>query len=232
MIAVRQVESVADVGTAEHWAPLVAADWRASVAAIVATGRRLLEAEKACGHGEYGRLFKGHKNSVIEPVPFSERTSQRLRKIAKNPLLANPTHGSDLPASWRTLAELSRLKPKRLLAEIKAGRVHPEMERSDALALVAKAAGEATGKPVVEVDADSTGTVVAKVERPLDEVMADAVKDAINKNVGKLRTLEQFQRVREMLERMLRQLDERQSKQIQGEHEPVQAERRAVSCRQ
>jgi len=76
------------------------------------------------------------------------------------------------------------------------------------------------------------GHVVAKVERPLDEVMADAVKDAINKNVRKLRTLEQFQRVREMLERMLRQLDERQPKQIQGEHEPVQAERRAVSCRQ
>lgn len=223
MIAVRQVESAAGESTAEHWAPLVAADWRASVAAIVATGRRLLEAKKACGRGEYGRLFKGSDNPVAEPVPFSERTGQRLRKIAEHPVLSNPSHGSDLPASWRTLAELARVKRKRLLAEIEAGRVHPEMERSDALDLVSKAAGKAAGKAAAKVPAESAGRVVPQVKRPPEEVMREAVRDAIHKNLHKLRSPEQVLSVRRMLERMVKQLDEWQAKQIRGEHEQASA---------
>jgi hypothetical protein len=126
---------VAESATAEHWAPLVAADWRASVAAIVATGRRLLEAKAACGHGEYGRLFSDHRQPCEGHLPFSSRTGQRLVEIAEHPVLSDPSHGSDLPASWRTLAELARVEPERLERELQSGLVSPEMTRSQATAM-------------------------------------------------------------------------------------------------
>lgn len=211
MIAVRQVESVAGESTAEHWAPLVAADWRANVAAIVATGRRLLEAKKATRgvRGEFLRLFKGHKNVVSEPVPFSERTGQRLMRISRHPVLSNPSHGSDLPVCWRTLDELAGVEPDRLLAELRAGRVHPDLEREQATELMAGLATKADAKEIAEP--------FPKVEPPAEEVMRSAVKNAITKNVGELRTPEQFLRVRRMLERMVEFLHERESEQVRGE---------------
>jgi hypothetical protein len=211
MIAVQRVESVGVESTAEHWAPLVAADWRASVAAIVATGRRLLEAKKACGRGEYGRLFSDHSQPCDGHLPFSSRTGQRLMAIAEHPVLSNPSHGSDLPASWRTLAELSLVKPKRLLAELRAGRVHPELERKQATELAARLAAKSTAK------------AAPKVSHPPEEIIRAAVKNAITKTVGELRTPEQFLRVRRMLERMLEFLSERQAEQVQGERERASA---------
>jgi hypothetical protein len=202
-----EVVEVAKPATAEYWAPLVASDWRASVAAIVATGRRLQKARRACRRGEYLRLFSDHGQPCDGHLPFSSRTGQRLVEIAKNPVLADPSHGSHLPASWRTLAELARVKPKRLLAALQDGRVHPEMERRQAEGLVAKPATKATAK------------VEPEAEVPPEEVIHAAVKNAINKNVGELRTPEQFLRVRRILERMLEFLDERESKQVRGESE-------------
>jgi hypothetical protein len=32
-----------------------------------------------------------------------------LMKISEQPLLSNPSHGADLPPSWRTLCELTKL---------------------------------------------------------------------------------------------------------------------------
>jgi hypothetical protein len=202
-----EVVEVAKTATAEHWAPLVAADWRASVAAIVATGRRLLEAKSACRHGEYLRLFSDDRQPCEGHLPFSSRTGQRLVEIAKHPVLADPSHGSDLPASWRTLAELARVKPKRLLAALRAGRVHPELERRQAEQLVAKRATKADAK------------AEPKAEVPPEEVIHAAVKSAITKTVGELRTPEQFLRVRRILERMLEFLGERESEQVRGESE-------------
>jgi hypothetical protein len=130
-----EVVEVAKPSTAEYWASLVAADWRASVAAIVATGRRLLEAKATCRHREYLRLFSDHRQPCEGHLPFSSRTGQRLVAIAEHPVLADPTHGSDLPASWRTLAELARAEPERLEHELQSGGVSPEMTRSQAAAM-------------------------------------------------------------------------------------------------
>jgi hypothetical protein len=208
-----EVVEVAKPATAEHWAPLVAADWRASVAAIVATGRRLQEARRACRQGEYLRLFSDHRQPCDGHLLFSSRTGQRLVEIAKNPVLADPSHGSHLPASWRTLAELARVKPKPLLAALQDGRVHPEMERRQAEALVAKRATKATAKP---------SQAPEELQAP-EEVIHAAVKSAVTKTVGKLRTPEQFLRVRRILERMLEYVAERESKQVRGESERASA---------
>ena len=49
-----------------------------------------------------------------DALPFNERTAERLIKIAKHPVLTDPTHlmSSILPTAWTTLYELSKTPPK------------------------------------------------------------------------------------------------------------------------
>jgi len=61
-------------------------------------------------------------------LPFGARTAQRLVEIAKQPLLQNPTHGSDLPPSWRTLYELAKLPD--LSERLEADPITPGLERA------------------------------------------------------------------------------------------------------
>ena len=136
---------------AEYWAPRINAEWRKSVIGILNVGRQLIAAKEACEHGEFLRLFKGHGNVVNEPVPFSERTAERLMSVAMHPVISNPTHASDLPQSWATLYELAKLddadtiaamnrgdvplEMSAVIAGIKAGEIKPDMTRADAAAL-------------------------------------------------------------------------------------------------
>jgi hypothetical protein len=89
----------------------------------IQTGRLLVEAKSALSHGEWLAM-------VESDLPFGERTAQRLMHIARHPLISNPTHGSDLPASWRTLHELARVPDTVLKAKLAEGAVTPELERS------------------------------------------------------------------------------------------------------
>jgi hypothetical protein len=173
---------------AEYWAPRISAEWRKSVEGILNVGHRLIAAKKACEHGEFLRLFKGSENVVSEPVPFGERSAEMLMAVAAHPVVGNPNHGSDLPASWRTMFELTKLDDEQIIAGIKAGEITPEMTRADAAALRADP--------------------VEKPEQPPHEEMAAAVKNAVTKFVGRLTTPEQFMYVRSRLERMLEFLSE------------------------
>lgn len=174
--------------TAEYWAPRINAEWRKSVEGILNVGRQLIAAKEACEHGEFLRLFKGHENAVSEPVPFGERTAERLMSVAMHPVISNPTHASDLPQSWGTLYELTKLDDEQIVAGIKAGEITPDMTRAEASAL--------------------RSDPVEKPEQPPHEEMADAVKNAVTKFVGKLTTPEQFLYVRRRIERMLEFLSE------------------------
>lgn len=51
---------------------------------------------------------------VERELPFSQRTARMLMAIGRNAVLSNRHHGADLPPSWRTLYELSRLPEERL----------------------------------------------------------------------------------------------------------------------
>lgn len=62
-----------------------------------------------------GRLFEDGL------IPFGERTAQMYMAVAQNPQLANPNHGSCLPASWRTLYELTTLPEPTLKHALKDG---------------------------------------------------------------------------------------------------------------
>jgi len=176
---------------ADYWAPRIHAEWRKSVEGILGVGRQLIAAKEACEHGEFLRLFKGHENAVSDPVPFSERTAERLIAVASHAVISNPTHVSDLPQSWGTLYELNKVPDADLADAIAAGRITPEMTRSEA----------------AEMHADP----VVRPGRPIHEVMADGVKNVVTKFVGQLATRNQFAYVRMRLESLVSFISEMES---------------------
>lgn len=129
------------------WAEEIAGAYGNSVDAIIEVGRKLQQAKAECSHGEWGELTGETTNKPL--LPFSPRTAQRLKNIAGNAALSNPTHGTDLPASWRTLAILAQLDPEDIEAAIADGTIHPEMERKDAEALKTRIQGPRAKPPVV-----------------------------------------------------------------------------------
>lgn len=128
-------EVVAGHRTPDEWAEVVRADLARSVEGIVAAGQHLAEAKATTfanyGHGDW-------LDWVARELPIGPRAAQHHMQLARHPVIANAIHGSHLPASYRTLAELSRLEPPQLEAAIEAGRVNPDLEQKQARALVAE----------------------------------------------------------------------------------------------
>jgi hypothetical protein len=173
---------------AEYWAPRINAEWRKSVEGILGVGRQLIAAKKACEHGEFLRLFKGHENAVSEPLPFGDRSARMLMELAVHPVLSDRKFVSDLPQSWGTLYELTKLDDEQIVAGIKAGEITADMTRADAHAL--------------------RSDLIAQPETPPHEEMAAAVKNAVTKFLRHLTTAEQYSYVRIRIEQILEFLAE------------------------
>jgi len=176
---------------ADYWAPRINAEWRKSVEGIVGVGRQLIAAKEACEHGEFLRLFKGHAEAVIDPVPFTESTGRMLMTVASNEVISDREFVHDLPQSWGTLYELTKLADEQIVAGIKAGEITPDMTRAEASALRLD--------PVVQPD------------QPPHEEMADAVEKAVARFIGRLDSPQQFVYVRRRLERLLEFLTEEEN---------------------
>lgn len=142
---------------ADYWAPRINAQWQKSVEGIINVGRQLIAAKEACEHGEFLRLFKGHEIAVSEPVPFGERSAEMLMEVAGNKVISNPKFVSDLPQSWGTLYELTKLNDEQIVAGIKAGEITPEMTRSQAAKLHADPIDNS--RPCVPQGVTATGVV-------------------------------------------------------------------------
>ncbi|MFU8858386.1 MAG: hypothetical protein ACNA8S_15450 [Deferrisomatales bacterium] len=69
-------------------------------------------------------------------LPFTERTARYFMTVAEAEHLSNRNHGSDLPASWRTLAVLARLAPEHFEEAVADHRIGAEMTRREAEDLV------------------------------------------------------------------------------------------------
>jgi hypothetical protein len=82
------------------------------------TGKQLIAAKAALPHGQFSYL-------IYNELPFSDSTVDRLMVIARHPVLSNSAHARNLPNHWTTLAELSRLPPKKVAAYIKDGTISP-----------------------------------------------------------------------------------------------------------
>jgi len=174
---------------AEYWAPKIQGEWRKSIEGILGVGRQLIAAKDSCEHGEFLRLFKGHENAVSDSVPFGVSSADKLMEIARNQVISDSEFVPNLPQSWGTLYELTKLDDETLLAGIKAGEITPETTRAQAAAMHADP--------------------VEKPEKPPHEEMAEAVKNAITRLVGRLTTPQQFdyvrRRVTELLEFLIEQ---------------------------
>jgi hypothetical protein len=90
----------------------------------------LIAAKQALPHGEWEQMF-----ACARPVKVSIRSAQMLMKVAGHPVLAKTNHGSLLPPSWRTLYELTKLPDAVLRKALTDGRIHPDMQRREVVAL-------------------------------------------------------------------------------------------------
>jgi hypothetical protein len=142
------------------WAKIIRKSWAKTIAAIVETGKHLSAAKADLPHGEFHNL-------IYNKVSFGWTTADRLMAIARHPVLANFAAAQSLPASWTTLYELSRLRPKRLLALIKDRTVTPKTERQDAERLVAR---EIEQTPQITAPTPAPRTVsltITRITRPI-----------------------------------------------------------------
>ncbi len=110
-----------------------------SVEGIIEAGRVLIEAKSELEHGQFIdwverdlRFGAGQESDRR----LSLRKAQMLMFVAKNEVISNANHWFAFPPSWRTLWELSQIRPKqRLLHFIASGEINPGMTREEAVAL-------------------------------------------------------------------------------------------------
>jgi hypothetical protein len=107
-----------------QWAKLITARWTQTVRAILETGRALIQAKRALGHGKF--------MAMVETLPFGQRTAQKLMAIAEHPVLSNASNWTHFPASWTTLYTLSTVPNKTLLAKLADGSLNPGIEGYEA----------------------------------------------------------------------------------------------------
>ena len=110
------------------WAKAIRTKWQQSVECIVEVGRLLEQAKQALPHGQF-------ENMVEDDLPFGSRSARMLMSIARNPVLTSRKHASDLPASWYTLYELTRVPEGELSRALGSGEVGPETRRRDVIQL-------------------------------------------------------------------------------------------------
>jgi len=115
--------------TVDEWRDYISEPWQKAVESIIDTGKRLIEAKDIVDEGKWVEIFKDNK-------PFSRQTAFRLIAIAQHSILANVAHAQHLPRSWYTLYELSKIPEHILLELIQNGKVHCELRRSEAEALL------------------------------------------------------------------------------------------------
>lgn len=108
----------------DHYAGRICTAWSKTIEGILDTGNALIEAKAELRFGHFEHLVK-------ERCPFGARSAQRLMAVAHHEVISNATHGSGLPASWRTLYELSKFEPRELNHAISNHWVKPDMSRKD-----------------------------------------------------------------------------------------------------
>lgn len=165
----------------QQWADRIRLRLASTVESIVAVGVDLAAAKSQLG---------GRFTAMVErDLGMSERTAQRFMAIARHEVLANPTHGSALPPSYRTLYELSRVEPTLLERAIADHVVTPEMERSAAEELVnqykPRTTRTVTTTTAVEVTFDpSTGEYLEGDAREAREVADGVAAPSVDRGAG------------------------------------------------
>jgi hypothetical protein len=136
------VVALAPMPTVDEWAARIRGHLARTVEGIIATGRDLIEAKRALPHGDW--------LPMLSQAGIGEDTADRFMRVARHPVLSNSAHVRNLPPSYGTLAELSRLPEADVVAAIDGGYVRPDTTRKDVVALT-----KARTKPWEGYDAGS-----------------------------------------------------------------------------
>lgn len=106
--------------------------WKMSVDGVFKAGGALAQLKEHLKHkkGAYSRLLK-------ERLKISDRTSDRLIKVATHPVLqaTHVSHPERLPRSWGTLAEMTKLPEFRLQQALDSGEIDANTERKEVEAI-------------------------------------------------------------------------------------------------
>ncbi len=105
--------------TAAKYERAIITSWRKTAEAILETASLLAEAKSQLHPSEF--------NEILDRLSFSKRTADRLIAIGRDSRLK--THVSQLPPSWSTLYEITRLNDKQFQSAIDDGVVCPSVER-------------------------------------------------------------------------------------------------------
>jgi len=124
---------IVEVWTPQEAATYVCEAWQNAVESIIETGRRLKEAKKRVGYGNWP--------DAVALMPFGKATADFLRQIASHPVLSDSYYSRNLPASWRTLAVLAQLPAEEVSALIDSGQITANLEQAQAKTLVAASKG-------------------------------------------------------------------------------------------
>ncbi len=108
-----------------------------SVAGIIEAGKVLIEAKKKLPHGDFtewvvGELHFGTQKAGSRQADL--RKAQMLMLLARQEVISNANRWYAFPPSWRTLYELTQIRPEqRLVKLIETGRVHAGTTREEAI---------------------------------------------------------------------------------------------------
>lgn len=153
-----------------EWAQIIRGDLEGAVEGFIAAGAHLQQAKLSLAHGRFLPLLK--------LIGLHDRAAERLMKIAGNTVLANPTHGSKLPASMRTLYELATLPAELLEAKLNDGTITPSIERRDVEKL--KKGGDGVGgKTIARTKLTLKGVVSLDLEADTVEHLAALIVASI-----------------------------------------------------
>ena len=133
--------------TEADWAEAIRLDLVAGTASYINAGRKFIQAKKALKktNGSFIHL-------VTDLLGYDLDTAERWMEIARHPVLSDSAALRNLPTSWVTLYQLSRLPPKRLLKYIADGVVHPQLTSRAAARLLKQSANRSR-----DPDGDANG---------------------------------------------------------------------------
>jgi hypothetical protein len=147
------------VADAKSWATRINKALGASAQATIEAGRELCAAKDALEHGEWGRLFDD------KLIPLSQRSANCLMAVARNPVLSNSQRVANLPSSWGTLYELTKLPEPVLEKALSNGTITPETQRKAVTALLASPTKRAAPKAALWDSAAASERLLDAIER-------------------------------------------------------------------
>ena len=109
--------------TEEAWALRINARWRKSIESYFETGDLLIDAKNTLPHGEF-------ESMIATRLLFHPSTARRLMIIARDQRLRAHVH--DLPSSWGTIYELTKLSDDEFSSAIAQQVIRPDMLRGEA----------------------------------------------------------------------------------------------------